>query len=736
MNVKARFAATVFWVITVLLLLSLGAYIEIDVVRLAENLRENTAFVPMALFFATVNLNVLLLFVLVFLVFRNGVKLVVDRRRQVLGSSLRTKLVTSFLFFSLLPTVILLYISTKFVNANFEKWLPRDLVETTRESLSTETRYREKLGRLLVAAGRNAGSTLLASPENIVPAGVDFLYNSAQKKFMAGSDEAREASALLERIAEEHAARVGASPTWILGEDQRLVALVRVGEVSSKDVRLLGVIAPPSVHPQWQSLSTEFSSAQPGVELVRLSYYVMLGVLTLLVVFSATWLGFTLARELTIPIQVLAQATEAVAQGNYRVTIDDIVSDDELGSLARSFRSMVTDLNAAKEQADASALELRQKADEIFEKSEYNAILLRDINAAVITCDRDGRVENWNQESSWLFDVKEENARGRLLSELIDSRFFKHALLPLFDRVGLTKDHRAAGDYAGKLGSVDAQLQITVSLVASPSGQADTVIFINDITELARAQRIAAWRDVARRIAHEIKNPLTPIKLGAQRLSRRFEDRFEQPEDAEVFRECVKVILHSTESIKGLVDEFIRFARMPQAVLREGDVREPVRMAVAGFADNPDHVLVSLQCEENVPLRARFDTDQMVRLCANLLSNAIAASAQAGAPEVRVTLRRNLLTRQVQLEVADWGTGIPSDLKAKIFEPYFSTKRTGMGLGLVIVQQIVNDHEGQMSIEDNVPSGTLFVVEIPLAGSGGVNPGTSEVNDTRSLTRA
>lgn len=731
MNVKARFLATLFWVLTALVLLTLGAYIEVDVVRFVEKLKDNSAFVPMAIFFATVNLNVILLFVLVFLVFRNGVKLVVDRRRQVLGSSLRTKLVTSFLFFSLLPTVILLYISTKFVNANFEKWLPRDLVETTRESLSTETRYREKLSLFLrYIAKETAGKEHMG-----VPVGVDFLYHPETKTFVSGSVEADRVRVVLERIAQDNASRVGAEPSWVLSKDQRLVALVRVGELASKEAWLMGVLSPPSVHPQWQSLSAELSQAQPGVELVRLSYYVMLGVLTLLVVFSATWLGFTLARELTVPIQVLAQATEAVAQGNYRVTIDDIVSDDELGSLARSFRSMVTDLNAAKEQADASALELRQKADEIFEKSEYNAILLRDINAAVITCDRDGRVESWNQESSWLFDVKEEQARGRLLSELIDARFFEQALLPLFSRVGLTKDHRAAGEYSGKLGLDDAQLQITVSLVASPSGQADTVIFINDITELARAQRIAAWRDVARRIAHEIKNPLTPIKLGAQRLSKRFGSRFEQKEDADTFKECVKVILHSTESIKNLVDEFIHFARMPQAILREGDMREPVRMAVAGFADNPDHVIVSFQCEEEASFPARFDADQIVRLCSNLIANAISASAQVDAPEVRVTLRRNRLARQIQLEVADWGAGIPDALKSKIFEPYFSTKRTGMGLGLVIVQQIVNDHQGRMSIEDNVPKGTLFVVEIPASGSGAAGSSGTPIEDFRGMMR-
>ncbi len=716
MNVKARVATIIFWFITALALLTLGAYIEIDVVEFVENFRDNSTFVPMAMFFATVNFNVIFLFVLVFLVFRNGVKLVVDRRRQVLGSSLRTKLVTSFLFFSLLPTVVLLYISTKFVNANFERWLPRDLVETTRDSLDTEKRYREKLGAFLArAAAQDAGSG--------ASGGVDFIYNHEARNFSFTAPELTDSQTAIERVARENASRIGPRPTWILVKEVgRLVAFAR-----DANGRVVGVAAPPSVHPQWQGLSAEFSQAQPGVELVRLSYYVMLGVLTLLVVFSATWLGFTIARELTIPIQVLAQATEAVAQGNYRVTIDDIVSDDELGLLARSFRSMVDDLNAAKGRADTSAFELRQKADELFEKSEYNAILLRDINAAVITCNREGRVESWNQESSWLFGIPFDVARGRVLSGLIDARFHSEALAPLLERVGEAKDRRATGEYSGRLGAEDVQLQITVSLVTSPSGESDTVVFINDITELARAQRVAAWRDVARRIAHEIKNPLTPIKLGAQRLSRRFEERFSEPQDADVFRECIKVILHSTESIKGLVDEFIRFARMPQPVLREGDPRDAIRMAVAGFADNTERVPVRLTCASGSFPSVRFDANQLVRLCSNLIANAISATAQAAAvraegdvPPIQVALIHDAPACCVRLTVADGGSGIPPALRAKIFEPYFSTKRTGMGLGLVIVQQIVSDHGGRMAISDNVPSGTVFSIDLPLA------PGTHE----------
>jgi two-component system, NtrC family, nitrogen regulation sensor histidine kinase NtrY len=528
------------------------------------------------------------------------------------------------------------------------------------------------------------------------------------QSFSYRSPDAMSMGSALERTVREKAAQTREEVRWALADNNRLVSMVQ-----RNPNEVWGVIAPRSVHEQWQSLMTEVSRAEPGVELLRLSYYSMLGVLTLLVVFSATWLGFTIAREMTVPIQVLAEATEAVAAGDYDVRIDDIVSDDELGTLARSFRSMVSDLHAARQGAQAASQELQVKADELFQKSVYNSVLLRDINAAVITCSPQGIIRSWNQEAGWLFDVEEKQAVQASLAQVLPAPFFQVAIVPLLERVSVAGEARAVGEFSGKIGNEDCQLEITISLVKTLQAEADRVIFINDITALARAQRVAAWRDVARRIAHEIKNPLTPIKLGAQRLQMRFGNRFES-EDARVFEECVKVVLHSTESIKGLVDEFIRFARMPQPVLRRADIRETVRMAVAGFGENPEHVHVRLSEEPSERCMVWHDSDQMGRLCANLITNAIAASVPCGAQEVQVALRLNTSARYVQIEVCDWGIGIPIELKARIFEPYFSTKRTGMGIGLVIVNQIVADHRGRMSVEENIPKGTAFVVEIPI----------------------
>ena len=711
MKEKRQAYLFVFWLLFALAAFGIARYIEVNLAEVIAGLESNASFAPMAIFFATVNLNVVILFVLVFLVFRNGVKLVIDKNREVFGSSLRIKLVTSFLFFSLLPTVILLYISTKFVTAGFERWLPKNLVETTESSIKFEGFFRNKLKDALF----NANFESDKNPPRIL----DFVYDPKFRRFqfisksgLVKSDQLlvvlkdlSDNGALVEK--KPNAARniARSEPEWLYLDDGTSL-LYQI----NKSV-VLGVLGPQSVHPKWQMLTQELALAQPGGELIRVSYYAMLGVVTLLVIFSATWLGFTIAREFTYPIQVLANATELVAQGNYHVRIDDIVSDDELGTLARSFRSMVQDLQSSKDNADRSAAELQ-------EKSQYNAVLLKDINAAVITCDPNLLVESWNQQAQWLFGRDEVETIGKPLALAVGEDFFSNVVRPIATRVSIADDVRATCEYSGKLGAEDVQLQVTLSVVASPKKVDNLVFFINNITELAKAQRVAAWRDVARRIAHEIKNPLTPIKLGAQRLDRNFKEKLPQGHDREVFAQCIHVILNATESIKGLVDEFLKFARLPPANIVEGNVYEAIKVAVAGFEGNSDQVLVSLSghnaamCPELAV--AEFDKDQLIRMCSNLISNAIAASVAAEAKQVQVNLRLRQTLNVIEIIVSDFGAGIPARFVNKIFEPYFSTKRTGMGLGLVIVQQIVNDHNGTMRIENNKPTGTIVTVEIPL----------------------
>lgn len=703
-----RLFGVLFFGLIVAAIAYVGTSFESNILQLSQSFSQKTSLFPIMLFYAVVSGNIILLFLFLFLTFRNGVRLAVDRQQGVFGSSLRTRLVTSFLFFSLLPTVVLLYVSTKFVNANFESWLPANLVATTQQSLVSEAEYQRKILDLV----------RISDPPKSSLDGFDFIVDREGNGFRVASRNPGWDLSILE-VVRQNDSRIGVNPAWFsLGKTQRVVMR------KEKSGRIYGVVSPPLLHSQWEIISKELSFNQPEVQIFRISYYVMLGVVTLLILFSATWLGFTLARELTIPLQVLASATELVAQGSYAVKIDDIVSDDEIGRLALSFRSMVSDLRAAKEEADRSSAELQRKAEELSEKSDYNSVLLHNVNTAIIALDENLKIEAWNEHTEILFKKTESEVVGKKLDEVFDAAFYESALHPLFAEEPQSAA-RASLDWIGKVAGAEYQLHILVSELVSASGRSNRVIFVNDVTELAKAHRMAAWRDVARRIAHEIKNPLTPIRLGAQRLERRFTKNF-SGEDSEVFAESIQVIHQSVESIRRLVDEFVRIARMPGAVFKEGNLFDPIRMSVSTFKENNEQTLVTLKVEpwpesENSkwgsvekPLwRARFDADHIVRLLVNLISNAVSASV-GHHDEVVVTCIVDATRRVLSVQVQDWGVGIPHELKAKIFEPYFSTKRTGTGLGLVIVRQIVEEHRGAIWLDANLPRGSVFTVELPL----------------------
>ncbi|WP_397600505.1 ATP-binding protein [Silvanigrella sp.] len=710
MKYRSRLYVLFVWAFFAIIIAFTGSWIENYIVSDGAIFGNKFFGSSFFLFFSAVNINVILLLLFVFLTFRSGVKLIVDNSQGAFGSKLNTKLVTAFLFFSLLPTVVLLYVSTKFVNTNFEKWLPSNFVEATEETLNSEAMYQ---------------SQILLLFENQVPAkdnfnSFDFVKDKKKDKFIYLSKKELKNNYKINEVIEKNKSQLSNKAIWFEYDNERMILL------KSNINYTFGIISPKMLHPQWLLLKSEYPESKNATKVLKLSYYVMLGVITLLIIFSATWLGFTIAREITVPMKILSDATESVAHGDYSVTIDDIVSDDEMGKLALSFRSMVSDLKLEKERVDIYSNEIKRKADELLIKSEYNEILLRNVNAAVIALDQDLYIETWNYRAENIFNYKESEALGKHISQIIEKNIFEKAFQPPLSEISESSQKRIELEWSGKISDIDYQLQVAVSMLLSSRGKVVKIIFINDITELAKVQRMAAWRDVARRIAHEIKNPLTPIKLGAQRIERRFSDHFVGVEK-NIFKESVQIILQSTESIKILVDEFIKFSRMPQSFLQEGNIVESVYMALRGFVGNIENVSMVfhikidnnnlvLKNEERIELLpviiCNYDRDQIVRLFVNLISNAVTVSHGTKQP-VTVSLSYNTGERFVKIRVMDLGEGLSKEIKARLFEPYFSTKKTGTGLGLVIAKQIVDEHFGKIYVEENLPKGTVFIVEIP-----------------------
>jgi two-component system, NtrC family, nitrogen regulation sensor histidine kinase NtrY len=711
MKYRSRLYILFVWVLFAIIIAVAGTWIENHIVSDGAAFSNKFFGSSVFLFFSAVNINVILLLLFVFLTFRSGVKLIVDNSQGAFGSKLNTKLVTAFLFFSLLPTVVLLYVSTKFVNTNFEKWLPSNFVEATEETLNSEAMYQSQISSLF--------STQNPTKDNF---GVfDFVKDKKRDKMIFISKKEIGNENIIRDVIEKNKLQIGSKAYWFEFGKERMIL------IKSNSSYVFGIISPKMLHPQWLLLKSEYPESQSAAKVLKLSYYVMLGVITLLIVFSATWLGFTIAREITVPMQILSQATESVAHGDYSVKIDDIVSDDEMGKLALSFRSMVSDLKLEKERVDLFSNELKRKADELLIKSEYNEILLRNVNAAVIALDQDLFIESWNQRAENLFHFKEFEAIGKHISQIIERDIFQKAFEPPLREIAESAKKRIELEWSGKILDVEHQLQVAVSMLLSPRGEMVKIIFINDITEFAKIQRMAAWRDVARRVAHEIKNPLTPIKLGAQRIERRFSNHFEGMEYS-IFKESLQIILQSTESIKLLVDEFIKFSRMPQSYLQEGNIVESVYMSLQGFVGNMENVpmvfelkidntILIVENEERLSslptINCNFDRDQIVRLLVNLISNAVTVSQGNNLPVV-VSLSYHSGEKIVRIMVKDYGEGLSSEIKHRLFEPYFSTKKTGTGLGLVIAKQIVDEHFGKIYVEENHPKGTVFIVEIPV----------------------
>jgi two-component system, NtrC family, nitrogen regulation sensor histidine kinase NtrY len=436
--------------------------------------------------------------------------------------------------------------------------------------------------------------------------------------------------------------------------------------------------------------------------------FMALIMVTLLILFSATWFGFFLAKGITTPIQHLARGIHEVAAGNLTYRIET-ASEDEMGILVDSFNRMIMDLKRKGEQIEETQGHLHQSNVELEQRRRYMEILLTSIGAGVISLDREGRIQTANRFMEVQFGVRASSIIGKSYQEL----FRGEAMQPIRDLIEEVKRRRSK--------RLERQVRITLeqepkNLLVRASVLEDeegawmgVVMVLEDHSELIAAQRVAAWREVARRIAHEIKNPLTPIQLSAQRLQKRYARRF--GEDGKVFEECTNTIIRQVEEMKNLVSEFTQFARMPAANPVFSDLNRIVREVFAFYQEA--HRSTSFSFEEDASLpRLLLDPDQIRRALINLLDNAMDASENHEPIVLRT--RYDPFLRIGVLEVIDQGIGIPKHMRERIFEPYMSTKRNGTGLGLAIVKTIVADHNGYIRVRDNTPRGIRFVLEFPI----------------------
>jgi two-component system nitrogen regulation sensor histidine kinase NtrY len=685
-----------------------------------------------------ININVILLLLLLFLTLRNLVKLLFERRKKIMGARLKTKLVLAFVILSLFPTMLLFFVSVQIIPSSIEYWYSLPIEKSLESSLEVGQDYHNRVIDDLLSFGNRLGS--LITYYEYTTRGKDLelerLIDEKRKEeprlasikvFSKGFD-LRVVSqdnnidlsqfkdpdlALLKKCKEE-----GTDDVEIQPADYGVLysAVVPVfSRTESKAVVNLVVLSefvPRAFDNRLDAVSRGLEEYKQNMMLkqpVKRGYLILLSIVTLLIIFSSVWFGFYLAKGITIPIQELAEGTDRVAAGDYDFFVD-LEAEDEIGVLVNSFNRMTLDLKNSKRQLEETYGELLKSNIEIEQRRLYMEIVLANVAAGVISADNNGRILTINKSAERMLGIDAEDMIGKHYKNVIGPDYVKmiNKFLrnrSLFRRGFMERQVRLS------LENKTLTLLVSLNVLRDDRGKyLGLVAVFEDLSEIEKAQRMAAWREVARRIAHEVKNPLTPIQLSAQRLKKKYGDRIGQ-DDGKVFEECTDLIINQVEELKRLVNEFSTFARMPASNPTLNDINQIIAESVGLFKETQRNTRIIFNESTEVPM-CKVDKEQIKRVMINLLDNALGAIDGDGVIEIGLSLDEE--KEVVKIEVADNGKGIPREHKMRLFEPYFSTKKQGSGLGLAIVNTIISDHNGFIRVQDNKPRGTKFIIELPI----------------------
>ncbi|MDF1580798.1 MAG: ATP-binding protein [Desulfuromonadales bacterium] len=721
-------------IISVVVLVGLLARFETRLFDLTEKIPQSGSVLMLVL----ININILLIVLFLFLVFRNVFKLLLERRRGLPGSHLRTKLVLVFIGLSLVPTMLLFFVSAGFINNTIENWFSDQIDSSLQESLEVaQTYYKNSATNALYYAEQLAlfikDEKLLN--ENNLPRLVDLIHRK-QQEYNLGVVEVF--SSALEELARASNPDVPTAEFTDPGSEnlraalqgKRFTLVTPIGKADLirgivpvfsnwKPNDVVGAVVvnyyvPYSLVSKMKEIAESYDQYKETKLLknkIQQGYVIVLLLIALVIIFLATWFGFHLARGITVPIQELAAATNRIAAGDLEVTID-VRSDDEIGTLVDAFNQMTTDLRRGQQEIKTANDELKISNQELDQRRSYMEILLRNVTAGVISLDNQGTITTINKSAAELLQLSSDQVLGNNFRTALSIEQF-HALKELLQELQRAGRETLQRQINLPVGNTTITLFVSLTTLHDENNAViGSVIVFDDLTQLLKAQRMAAWREVARRIAHEIKNPLTPIQLSAQRLRRRYLERFSV--DDTVFDECTRMIVQQVEELKNLVNEFSSFARMPASNPTPNDLNEIIAESLVLYQEGHKDLSFTFTPDKRLPL-CRLDREQIKRVLINLLDNAVDAAGEDG----RISLASHFdpSLKIISFTVADNGCGIAANDKLRLFEPYYTTKKSGTGLGLAIVSTIISDHNGYIRVKDNDPQGTLFVVELPVFGS-------------------
>jgi PAS domain S-box-containing protein len=725
------------WLLGGLVLLPLSVLIALQAFGLWAVVPPDTASDTLLLY-ALSSLNFAAFIVFTFIFVRNLIKLRRERRERKLGSKIKTRLIVYFISVSLLPITAMAVFSYLFLNRSLEKWfyrLPEDIVKEAgkvqREAQNIQLRSLQEIASVLAA-------TLESSPETG--------QESMLRRFVeSGHLSAIEISGTSGEVLSRSEAQLNADERRELEQTLMTARLTRGTAVALADGKGFDVVIVPLSNERYLAVASarradsvlseiltdsksEYSKLVARQRKVRLLGLSTLGLLTLLLLFASTWVAIHLARGIAKPIQALAEASNEVARGNLSHRVETI-AEDELALLADSFNQMTAQLDENRRHIEAGATELREKNLALEERRNYIETILESLSTGVISLDESGQVTTINAAAAAILRLEAPLPTRTTLNQIITPE--DSAVIERLIRRARRMNQATEQTELARGNSPDSTalpVALTATTLRAPDGaERGVVIVIEDLSELLTAQRAAAWSEVARRMAHEIKNPLTPIQLSAERIAKNFHRHasgdsngggngnaaIEQARVAQVVDECTATITREVAGLKAMVDEFSRFARLPHARLEAADLNEIVRQAVALYEERLNGVRLDVALAPQLP-SAMLDAEQVRRVFVNLIDNALEALDNVeGEQRVTVATACDPSRGLLLAEVTDTGHGIPHSDFRRLFQPYFSTRGRGTGLGLAIVQRIITDHGGRIRAEANRPRGAKFTIEIP-----------------------
>lgn len=674
-----------------LFILSFIAFIITGVVLNYLGIEHGSLLTKIGFVFITVNI-ILYLLLLIFFIFRYLVNLYTEKKRKAIGSKFRTKLVASFLGLVLIPSALLFLLSNELINNSIDTWFTLEVQKPIYDSMDIaktmyykERQYAENYAELLASSKDLLNRNLQNS--QVTDDFRSYLLNETD-----GSD--------LVDLAFK-----GTSGTDILSSDQG--DIIRAAKPFTEDGKITGVVIvetliPMEIVTKMESIQDSFHEyIQMKVQQnpVRFLYFLILVIATLLVIFMALWVSIRIAKGITVPIQSLAEATETVAHGNLNFRIA-LKRDDEIGLLINSFNKMLDDLQDGKQSLEMA-----------YRESDRRRLgmetILESIKSGVIFFDRSGKIMTLNNAACSMLNVKRGSIEGKghkdLMSTLQSSEL--GSMVKRLIEKGFGSVEKELHIYIhGR--PMDLRVYITI-IKDSEEKLVGTLAVFDNLTEIIMAQRALAWQEVAKRIAHEIKNPLTPIRLSAERLLKKWNDKADDFES--VLNRSTKTIVHEVNSLRSLVDEFSRFGKMPKINLEPINIKMIIKEVTELYSDLKEIEMISSINEEMPDIEV--DKKQIKMALINLIDNAI----QAKTEKIWLSAFHNIDFDLIRIEIADDGAGIKEEDKDKLFFPYFSTKKEGTGLGLAIVNSIISKHRGYIRVQDNEPRGTRFIIELPMA---------------------